>query len=274
MTLERYAGWLMRGRTHQAEGRAIDAMLCYRRALREAANGVDARFHLGEIAWHFGSQGEAIASWQAAVERSPNHVPSLHALADAFAATAAFDDALEAARRVLAARPAEPRATALVHLLHAANRNAVEDALLAKAIRSERQWPLALLAAVGVNVLEQGQDCTQSVCALLDAAANSVITPSNEDHLRLLALAAARAGLQEHANAFADRYAQSCLAFHRSTMPLLWPLRTAGGDLRVGMIVLDESANEAATIASRFTRQSGVAAHFGVFVASPRGPAP
>ena len=85
MTLERYADWLARGRTHQGEGRVIDAMLCYRRALREAANGVDARFHLGEIAWHLGSQAEAIAAWQVAVERSPNHVPSLHALADAFA---------------------------------------------------------------------------------------------------------------------------------------------------------------------------------------------
>src|SRR4051794_33788500 len=108
MTLERYAGWLARGRAHQAEGRVIDAMLCYRRALREAANGIDARFYLGEIAWHLGSPAEAIAAWQAAIERSPNHVPSLHALADALAATEQFDPAVAAVGRVLALRRGDP----------------------------------------------------------------------------------------------------------------------------------------------------------------------
>src|SRR3982751_1533724 len=127
MTLERYAGWLARGRAHQAEGRVIDAMLCYRRALRGAANGIDARFHLGEIAWHLGSQAEAIAAWQAAIERSPNHVPSLHALADAFAATGQFDPAVAAVGRVLALRPDDPRATALARLLQMASVEAIED---------------------------------------------------------------------------------------------------------------------------------------------------
>src|SRR4029079_12670456 len=127
MTLERYAGWLARGRMHQAEGRVIDAMLCYRRALREATHGVDARFHLGEIAWLLGSEAEAIAAWQAAIERSPGHVPSLHALADAFGATGQFDAAVAAVDRVLALRPDEPRATALARLLQMTRTGAIED---------------------------------------------------------------------------------------------------------------------------------------------------
>ena len=67
MTLERYAQWLSRGRTHQTAGRAIDALLCYRRALREAPDGADAQFHAGEIAWHLGNHAEAIAAWRRAV---------------------------------------------------------------------------------------------------------------------------------------------------------------------------------------------------------------
>ena len=46
MTLDRYADWLARGRAHQKEGRVIDALLCYRRALHEVAAGVEARFHV------------------------------------------------------------------------------------------------------------------------------------------------------------------------------------------------------------------------------------
>ncbi len=106
MTLERYADWLARGRAHQAEGRVIDAYLCYRRALREVSGGVDARFHVGEIAWHLGNQADAIAAWEAAVDLSPTHRPSLHALADAFAATGQFEASLRAADRILALRVA------------------------------------------------------------------------------------------------------------------------------------------------------------------------
>ena len=65
MTLERYADWLGRGRAHQQEGRIIDALLCYRRALHEVASGVEARFHLGEIAWQFGNGADAHAAFVA-----------------------------------------------------------------------------------------------------------------------------------------------------------------------------------------------------------------
>jgi len=274
MTLERYVDWLARGRSHQADGRVIDAMLCYRRALREAADGVDARFHLGEIAWHLGSQAEAIAAWQVAVERSPNHVPSLHALADAFASMGQFDAARAHVGRVLSLRPAEPRATALAHLLRMASGEAIEDAALATAIRLDRRWALALLGPVGARVLQKHEHYTQSVSAVLDGIFALAITSGSEDHLRYLALAASEAGFCEHAEHLADRYAQSCRDFHGPGMPLLWPLRTAGRGVRAGMIVADDDARSEARSIADVVRRSGEGARFTLFAASAQSAKP
>ena len=85
MTFDRYAQWLARGRDHQAGLRMIDALLCYRRALREAPLGIDAQFHIGEIAWSMGNEADAIAAWRAASAQLPTHYASWHALADALA---------------------------------------------------------------------------------------------------------------------------------------------------------------------------------------------
>ena len=105
MTLDRYADWLARGRAHQKEGRVTDALLCYRRALHEVAAGVEARFHVGEIAWQFGNSADAIAAWKSAIALTKHHLPSWHALADARAANGDFVAAKQAARRVLELRP-------------------------------------------------------------------------------------------------------------------------------------------------------------------------
>src|SRR5436190_13979282 len=137
MTLERYAGWLGRGRAHQQEGRVSDARLCYRRALREVASGIEARFHLGEIAWQFGNAADAIGAWQSATEISAVHLPSWHALADAYAAKGDFVAALQAVRRVLELRPDERRARSLLVALEAATGDRVEDAALAGAIPAD-----------------------------------------------------------------------------------------------------------------------------------------
>jgi len=83
MTFDRYTQWLARGRDHQAGLRMIDALLCYRRALREAPLGIDAQFHIGEIAWSMGNEAEAIAAWRAASAQLPTHYASWYALADA-----------------------------------------------------------------------------------------------------------------------------------------------------------------------------------------------
>ena len=141
MTLERHSTWLAHGRAHQSEGRVIDALLCYRLALREAPEGIDARFHLGEIAWHLGNAGDAIAAWEGVVARAAGHRPSLHALTDAYAAIGQFDASAQAVNRVLALSPREPRANTLVVLLRVARGERVEDQALALAVRSNRPWP-------------------------------------------------------------------------------------------------------------------------------------
>ena len=248
MTFERYAGWLARGRTHQAEGRAIDALLCYRRALREVASGIDARFHLGEIAWSLGNHAEAIAAWQHATELSPQHVPSLHALADAFAATGRIDAALHAARRVLGLRPDEPRATALACLAAMANGESVEDDALTSALQSNADAPLPLLASVALRALEHPDAYPRAVDVALDAAAAAMITRASEDALRLLSLAAANAGFRERAQAFADRYADACFALHRPAMPTLWPLRTAGAQVRACVVCMQRQLTAVARV--------------------------
>jgi len=245
MTLERYSTWLAHGRAHQAEGRPIDALLCYRRALREAPDGIDARFHLGEIAWHLGNAGDAIAAWEGVVARSTGHRPSLHALTDAYAATGQFDASAQAASRVLALSPQEPRANTLAVLLRVARGEHVDDEALALAVRSNRTWPLALLAAAGVRALDRVHDYASALPLLLDAAEAAPITHVTEDAVRALALAAHRAGNTTRAAAFADRYAQSCRALHRPPMPLLWPLRAAGSSIRVGALVAGDSARNA-----------------------------
>ena len=247
MTLERYADWLARGRAHQAEGRVIDAYLCYRRALREVSGGVDARFHVGEIAWHLGNQADAIAAWEAAVDLSPTHRPSLHALADAFAATGQFEASLRAADRILALRAREPRANALSIMNRTAIGQASDDAGLADAIQLNPQWPLALLSGVCVYVLSEGrlEHYPRAMPRVLDAAASASVTVQTLDRLRDIALVLARAGQTPRSETFADYYAQSCRALHQPTMPLLWPLRTAGGHVRAGLLVASEQVPDA-----------------------------
>jgi predicted O-linked N-acetylglucosamine transferase (SPINDLY family) len=239
MTLDRYAGWLARGRAHQTQGRAIDALLCYRRALNEDAAAVDARFHLGEIAWHLGDRAGAIEAWQSTLSLSPAHLPSLHALCDALAATGQFDGALRAARRVLDAKPGLPRARTLAAMAQAALGETVDDAALIEALRSRADWPLALLSAVGTHVLaaERRNAHAGAIDELLVAVDRAPITAGSEDVLRLLAVQLGAAGMTPAAETFADRYGRCCEAFYGATLPLPWPRRTAGREVRAGMLV-------------------------------------
>jgi cytochrome c-type biogenesis protein CcmH/NrfG len=98
-----YGDWLFRGRTHQAHGRPIDAMLCYRRALRAQGEASDARFHLGEVLWQLGRVPDAIAAWRVAAAVRADHLAPNLALAEALLATAdaagAFDGLGRAADR-------------------------------------------------------------------------------------------------------------------------------------------------------------------------------
>lgn len=246
MTFDRYAEWLMRGRAHQSNRRMIDALLCYRRALREAPQGIDAQFHIGEIAWHLGNHADAIAAWRNASALSPGHLPTWHALADAFAASGDVEASRDAVTHVLVLRPDEPRANALAVLLAAATGDA-SDVAVAQAVRSSTSWPLALLARVIEHALTFAPALAwpQARPALVDAAFDAAVTRGNEDALRRIARALGDAGAVDDAQRFADRYAKACRALHRPSMPLLWPLRSAGVALRAGVLVAPGSDDDA-----------------------------
>ena len=217
MSFERYVEWLSRGRAHQAERRMIDALLCYRRALQEQPQGADAQFHIGEIAWHMGNPEDAVAAWRTTSAVSPSHVPSWHALADAFAARGDFDASRDALSRVLAARPNQSRARALQVLLDAMrDPDTVEDAALAHAA-ALRSWPLPLLAGVIASLLATPRPghFEQAMPALLDAAQAASATRESEDALRRIAGALAASGEIDRARRFAERYGETCRALHR-----------------------------------------------------------
>ena len=257
MTFDRYVEWLARGRAHQTEGNVIDALLCYRRALREVSGGVDARFHVGEIAWHLANPTDAIAAWEAAIRHSPKHLPSLHALANAYAATGRFDASLQAADRILALRSRGRRVNALATMSRAAIGETIDDARLTEAVAAKADWPLTLLSAVSERLLSGGRhgDYRGALPKLLDAAAGASVTASTADALRVVALALARAGESERAEAFADQYAMSCQALHRPRVPLLWPLRSAGGAIRAGILVTGEQVADAESLVSGMARR-------------------
>lgn len=255
MTLERYADWLGRGRVHQKEGRVFDALLCYRRALRESPRAVDAQFHLGEIAWQLGQHADALVAWRAVTAVASRHLASWHALADGYAATGQLDAAREALQHVLHRRPDAPRANALSVMLAAAA-GEVSNAPLAAAVRSSVVWPLPLLTAIIVRVLSGNahRDLPDATDALFDAAAAAPVSAASADAPRLIAVAAADAGMDKRAAAFADRYAQSCRTLHRPSMPLLWPLRTAGNAVRAGWLVAEGGAAEARVLIAALKR--------------------
>jgi protein O-GlcNAc transferase len=255
MSLDRYTEWLSRGRTHQSAGRVIDALPCYRRALREVPAGVDARFHLGEIAWHMRDQDNAIAAWRAACAISPAYRPAWHALAEALAATNDFAASLDAVNHVLALAPDEPRALALQRLLTAAEGN-VSDATLGHALGTV-SWPLPLLAHVAAKLEAAGRlhGLGGTRMALANAALTAVVLRGAEDALRRIANAFARAGDLAAATACADYYADACRALYRASVPSLWALRTAGDALRLGLLVAPRAESEAASFRDALAAQ-------------------
>ena len=54
--------WLARGRAHQSEGRAIDALQCFRQAQRVAPRAIAPRFLLGQLLWQLGKVQDAIVA--------------------------------------------------------------------------------------------------------------------------------------------------------------------------------------------------------------------
>jgi predicted O-linked N-acetylglucosamine transferase (SPINDLY family) len=232
-----YEAWLGRAREHHVAGRIIDAWLCYRRALREDAQGADARFHIAEIAWHMGQPAEAIAQWRDVCADTPAHAASWHALADACAARGDFTGARDAITHVLVLQPANARVAALRVLLDVADDPTAIDARGTDAIVAALHggpWPLALLAHLAATAGARLPD--EAIDALLAAALAPPVAAGDEDALRRIALAThgARRGSQV---ALVDHYVAACRMLHRSGRPLRWPMRCAGATLRMGVLV-------------------------------------
>ncbi len=116
MTSKAFAEWLARGRSHQREGRAVDAMLCFRRALREAPQSIDVRFHLGEVLWQLGCLPDAIARWREAAKLAPEQRASHQALAEALIGIGEYAAAADVAAHVLELAPDDYRSQAIASI--------------------------------------------------------------------------------------------------------------------------------------------------------------
>ncbi|MBK7791983.1 MAG: tetratricopeptide repeat protein [Betaproteobacteria bacterium] len=110
------AQWLERGRAHQAQGRTVDALLCYRRALRADARTPEAHYHLGEVLQQLGVPADAIAAWTEAVRVAPTFLPAQLALAEAQLNQGDAAAARKAAQAVRELRPANTYVAALCSL--------------------------------------------------------------------------------------------------------------------------------------------------------------
>ena len=272
-----YADWLQRGRTHQWEGRPVDAMLCFQRAAAIAPDGVDARYLLGEVQWQVGAIAASVAAWRDAARVAPTHLASHLALAEAHLALGEPGLARDAAERALALAPDDAaalllRAVAAVASDH--DRGALEGVsaylaagpgrlaspavggTLARVLRARPDAPgalelltalvphvgavaFALLAPMAYGAFATGapEPLAGSRASLRDAALGRPLAPLDVEALRDVALAFARGGDAQAATALAARYAQATVALTGATAPATWPARTAGEALRVAVLL-------------------------------------
>jgi len=263
--------WLARGQVHQLAARPIDAMLCYRQALKSNRNAVQVQFHLGEVLRDLGRRDESLAAFRMALTWQPKHAASLVALGDLLQSTAPAE-ALAYYERAVALEPqnsAVREGIALSSLALGGVRAYAELApLVSSRASSFRDWdglarvaiatepspqrsdvlrsigsypdfpPSPLLLAMVIESLAAGatQD-RERASALLDIAERRAATIDDPEALRRLAVAAAAIGRVDLSSQWAKRHAQTCVAIGSPPVPLLWPRRAAGRALRVAYLV-------------------------------------
>jgi predicted O-linked N-acetylglucosamine transferase (SPINDLY family) len=267
------ADWLKRGREHQLGGRPVDAMLCFRRAVREAPNTLEPRFRLGEVLWQLGRLPDAIACWREAAEIAPDHPAAQMALAEALLGTGDADSAREFAERRLAHRPRDARARAIVALAGLGGDTTANVAALAESVR---RVPDLLAVASIAGTLAQALDridpaaaapILDEIAALEPSAARVAAMPatlvaqviehaavaslpqraswlaaaharpwSAADHDAVRRIAVVAAQQNTGVDLFAH-YVALCERAERAVPALAWPGRTAGGALRVVVLV-------------------------------------
>jgi predicted O-linked N-acetylglucosamine transferase (SPINDLY family) len=270
MMREDYGQWFARGRAHQKAGRPIDAIVCYRRALRSNQHAVQTQYRLGEALRDIGRDDEARRAWRAGLALSPDHGGILLCSAEVARRAGAYDEARDAYHRVLAARPNHPDALVgqalsriglgdetayaelgrmlaegaphprwdeLARLLSAAPPSAARSALLRQlATTRAGELPPRLLAIIVEALIAAGE--RDRARDALGEAERLMSTIDDPEVVRRLALAAAKLG---PSRAWAECYAAYCTALFASAAPVLWPRRTAGEALRV-VYLIDPSA--------------------------------
>jgi protein O-GlcNAc transferase len=262
---EDYEQWLSRGLAHQKAGRPIDAMVCYRRALKSNAYSVQAHFQLGEVLHALGREEEATAAWVAGLALAPAHPGLLLRVAGAARRAGKHAEATEGFQRALAADPGNRTARAMLALARIETGDAAAFAELAGPLTDDSfvSWEevargllqtkssAAKTALLRDLAAARGDEMPPQLLALaaheLIAAGErtwgekllaraETLAPRLEDleTLRLLALGAAHLG---NPAIWAERYAQRCATRFGSGGAFLWPRRTAGAALRVAYLV-------------------------------------
>ena len=262
-----YGDWLARGQVYQHAGLPIDAMLCYRQALKVNRNAVQAQFHLGEVLRDLGVRNEAIAAWRSALSWQPRHLPSLMALAEMLRGAGAMADAATYYRQALAVEPAHVRARTGLALVQASagDAAALDDlairfdtdgdafdewdalgrALATAAPSSSRRALLQRVAARGATALTPlllglvAEDAAQTgdvaTARALLGHARALASPVDEpEALRWLALASSVVDNDAH---WAQRYAEYSLRTLAPPLPVMWPRRTAGAATRIAYLL-------------------------------------
>jgi len=262
---EDYEQWLARGLAHQQARRPIDAMLCYRRALKSDARSAQVHFQLGEVLHELGRDGEAAAAWSAGLALAPAHAGLLLRTASAARRAGKHREAIEALQRALASEPgngparemlalarieagdetafAELRALVtdgvfgrweeLARMLFRAKPSPARTALLLDlaAVRLDDMPPLLLALAANEMVAAGERAAAEKLLARAEALAARIDDPET---LRLLGLVSTLTG---SVAPWPGRYAELCAARFGSGAALLWPRRTAGAALRVAYLV-------------------------------------
>jgi protein O-GlcNAc transferase len=180
MTPSGYEQWLARGHAYRAEGRPVDAMLCFRRAARGEPRAAAPHYHLGELLWQLGLIPDAISSWREASRIDPRFPAPARALAEVLLASGDAAGAHVAADRALALAPNDAR-TVLIRgiaalLLDEVPDGSVPTATVAEVFTHEPKFatfatlagPLAL--ALDHKPSATGRSALLSVLGRLDTA--------------------------------------------------------------------------------------------------------
>lgn len=259
-----YVQWLKRGRAHRRNGQPLDALQCFRRAMRERPPQPEAAFLAGEMLWHLGQLDDAMRTWRDTAEAHPRFLPAVHALSEAAVARGDFETAAAASERILALAPDDGRAQVVraiaLYRKGGSQRDEARDALSALAAADASWLGVQALGGSVALLLDQTEDAaltgrlaaavgSAGIAARIDArlhahicewAASSgrddgwfaamlarTLAVDEHDALRRAARAAASSALAT-AEPLALAYAQLCIGAFRAGVPLQWPLRTAG----------------------------------------------